>query len=608
MIRMPKQQVARARHCLTFAILALSTANLVQSATAPDITLTPATLDFKYLAGSALPTAPTLQIKSTGSALDYTLSVTGTVPNYNGQWLSLSSASGITPGTVKVYVNPYGLPSGNYSATIVVNAPKANTPIVNYTVTLEVGDAAPLLSVTTSDPGGTIAFAYTTGGAAPAHKNMSVMSIGGALSASITLAGGSWLKATPTGNIALVGLPSSVDVSVDPTGLIPGSYNAKIVVASTTASNKSITVPVSLNVSAGKPTVSSVWPAGALVNTASSVVVTITGANFFSTSSVSLGGKSLISTYISSTTVMATITSDLMTSAGKYLVTITTPTAASPSTDVVNFWVYPPGPQILAVANTASYNTNTVSPGGIITIYGINLGPDPTAPALVTVFPGTAPIPTSLAASALGTATSVSIDGNAAPILYTSPTQVSCIVPYALAAKVKNPAIQVNLSVTYGTKSPDQPVTVVASDPGIFTTDASGTGQGAILNINATSGDMTVNSSINPATKGSPIAIYVTGFGATNCVDGTAPNVCNPTATEANLISGIVTPKLPAAVTIDGVSATLLGTPQAPFNSVPGVLQINATVPASVKAGNTVAVVVSVGTANSQGKVTMAVK
>ena len=151
-------QAARARHCLTFAILALASANLAQSATAPDVSFSPATLDFKYLAGSALPAAQTLQIKSTGAALDYTLSVTGTVPNYLGQWLSLSAASGTTPGSVKVYVNPYGLPSGNYSATIVVSAPKANATTVNYTVTLEVGDAAPLLSVTTPDPGGTVAF------------------------------------------------------------------------------------------------------------------------------------------------------------------------------------------------------------------------------------------------------------------------------------------------------------------------------------------------------------------------------------------------------------------------------------------------------------------
>src|SRR5437016_89463 len=130
-----KQRVAQFGHCLTFAMLVLSSANLAQSATAPDISIAPATLGFKYLAGSALPAAQSLQIKSTGTVLDYTLTVTGSVPNYLGQWLSLSTASGTTPGAVKVYVNPYGLPSGNYSATIVINAPKANTTTVNYVVT-----------------------------------------------------------------------------------------------------------------------------------------------------------------------------------------------------------------------------------------------------------------------------------------------------------------------------------------------------------------------------------------------------------------------------------------------------------------------------------------
>jgi uncharacterized protein (TIGR03437 family) len=305
-----------------------------------------------------------------------------------------------------------------------------------------------------------------------------------------------------------------------------------------------------------------------------------------------LGGKAFATTYISPTTLMGTLTPDLMATSGKLQIVISTPTAASSSTNATTFWVYPPGPQVLAVANTASYDANTISPGGIINIYGINLGPDP--------------IPTILPAL---TGTSVAIDGNPAPILYTSPTQVSCIVPYALSTKVQSPPIKVNLTVNYGSVSPNQSVTLVAADPGIFTTDASGIGQGAILNINGVTGNMTVNSATNPATKGSAVAIYVTGFGTTQCVDGTGLNLCSATATEANLITGVVTPKLPITVSIDGITAQLVGTGyQAPVGSVPGVLQINAAVPAGVTARNTVPVVVTVGTALSQTKVTMAVK
>jgi hypothetical protein len=39
-----KQRVARARHSLTFALLVLASANLAQSATAPDISFSPAAL------------------------------------------------------------------------------------------------------------------------------------------------------------------------------------------------------------------------------------------------------------------------------------------------------------------------------------------------------------------------------------------------------------------------------------------------------------------------------------------------------------------------------------------------------------------------------------
>ena|SRR5215831_5083413 len=164
-----KQRVLRARYSLTFAMLVLARRNLAQSTTSPDISFSLATLGFQYRAGSAQPAAQTLPLNSTGTALDYTLSVTGTVPNYQGQWLSLSVGGATTPGAVKVYVNPYGLPSGNDSATIVVSAPQANTTVVNYTVTLEVGDAAPPLSVTAPDSGGRIVFHFGTGGANPAQ-------------------------------------------------------------------------------------------------------------------------------------------------------------------------------------------------------------------------------------------------------------------------------------------------------------------------------------------------------------------------------------------------------------------------------------------------------
>jgi len=57
----------------------------------------------------------------------------------------------------------------------------------------------------------------------------------------------------------------------------------------------------------------------------------------------------------------------------------------------------------------------------------------------------------------------------------------------------------------------------VYSKPGIFTLNGSGQGQGAILNQ-----DYSVNGPSNPASRGSAVMVYATGFGASSpiCVDG----------------------------------------------------------------------------------------
>jgi hypothetical protein len=381
------RRAARSRHFSMFAIPALFIARLTIAnlayAASPDISFTPASLNFKYQAGSALPAAQTLQVKSSGAALNFTLSITGPLP-YSAQWLSISGNAGTTPATIKVYVNPTGLPSGSYSGTIVVTAPTAATATQNFPVTLDVGDPPASLSTST----GSLTFNFVTGGTTPANQAVVLMTSGGALTASITLSGGSWLKASPTGSIALVGLPGTVNVWVDPTGLAPATYTGKIVFASATAANKSSTVNVTLNVTAGVPTVSAkgVWPPGALLNSPATIV-TLTGTNFFPTSAAAIGTTALSTTVLSATTMLVTVPANLMTSAGNLSIVVSTPTAASPSAPAT-FVVYGPGPQVWAVAQAASYTTSTVSPGDIITIYGINLGP-----ASLVTFPGTSPIP-----------------------------------------------------------------------------------------------------------------------------------------------------------------------------------------------------------------------
>jgi uncharacterized protein (TIGR03437 family) len=264
---------------------------------------------------------------------------------------------------------------------------------------------------------------------------------------------------------------------------------------------------------------------------------------------------------------------------------------------------------VTAVTDSASYVPGNVAPGEIITIYGLGLGPSSLVALTVQD-----PLATSLPANGAAQ-TSVTIGGILAPLLYTSVDQVSCIVPFQVAAQSGHP---VALAVTYNsiTVVSPTPVNVVAANPGLFTMDASGTGQGAILNYDPVAENYSINSTKNPAIAGTTIAVlYLTGYGLTSCVDipatGSTPaSPCNPFATEVNLISGNVSPNLPVSVTIGGQAAPG-AVAQAPLGSVPGLMQVNVPVPSGVSSGNAL-VVVTLGNGGTvmgtQAKVTMAIK
>jgi uncharacterized protein (TIGR03437 family) len=211
-----------------------------------------------------------------------------------------------------------------------------------------------------------------------------------------------------------------------------------------------------------------------------------------------------------------------------------------------------------SVVNAASEQSASVSPGQIVVLYGDRLG------------------------------SQVTFDGKAAPIVYSTAKQVAAIVPYAVDGK---PGTQ--LQVRNGSNVSDLvALPVAASAPGVFSLDASGAGQGAILNA-----DLTVNSDSNPAPAGSIVVLYATGEGQTS-----------PGGVDGLIALGPTYPKpvLPVSVTIGGVAAEVLYAGAAP-SLVAGVMQVNARVPAGVASGDQ-PVVVTVGTAQSQQGLTAAIK
>jgi uncharacterized protein (TIGR03437 family) len=265
---------------------------------------------------------------------------------------------------------------------------------------------------------------------------------------------------------------------------------------------------------------------------------------------------------------------------------VTTPTPGGGVSNDAQLVVYGPAPQISGVVNSASFDQGTVTPGEIITIFGVGLGP-----AALTLFnPTTPPIPTSL--PAMAPSTSVTIGGVPAPLIYTSAGQVSAIVPYSIGGA------SAAVVVTYGgLPSLAFTVGVAPVDPGVYTIAASGQGQAAVLNYNLATNDYSVNSASVAAAKGSIVVLYVTGAGAMS--SGSA-NTLTP-------LSPAITPIAPVTVMIGGQPATINAAQAAP-GSAPGVLQINAVVPAAAGSGAAIPVIVNIGGIDSQPNITMAVK
>jgi uncharacterized protein (TIGR03437 family) len=114
-------------------------------------------------------------------------------------------------------------------------------------------------------------------------------------------------------------------------------------------------------------------------------------------------------------------------------------------------------------------------------------------------------------------------------------------------------------------------VPVVDASPGIFTLDASGSGQAAVLNQ-----DGSINSLDNPAAQGSFISVFVTGVGQMHPEpeDGSVP--AGPSAE----------PLLPVRLRIGAAPEQEISYVGDAPGLVRGVVQINALVPQLFETGN----------------------
>lgn len=239
-----------------------------------------------------------------------------------------------------------------------------------------------------------------------------------------------------------------------------------------------------------------------------------------------------------------------------------------------------PQPLVTNVTNGASFLRNPVSPGEIVSLFGYNLGPRELAGLQLS---------TAGLVDTTNSGVRVLFDETPAPLLAVSINQVNVVAPYEIAGKSDT---MIRLQYNGYTSFPF-PVQVIPTSPGVFTTDGSGKGQGAILNQ-----DSSPNSPAHPAKKGSIISIFMTGEGQTSPpgVDGA--------------LAGQQLPQPLASVSqagIGDVPADILYAGAAP-GLVAGVMQVNVRIPTDAPSGKIVPITLQVGDRFIQAGVTVSVK
>jgi uncharacterized protein (TIGR03437 family) len=543
--------------------------------------------------GTTTATTQTISLTSTdASAIPFT--ATAATNPAGLTWLAVAPNSGTTPSNLVLTISPANLGVGVYTGTITVASSMAGVPPQTISVTLTVVSGFAVASSTS------LTFTQAAGGMAPDTQSVQIAGVpsGGTIGAVATvLSGANWLTATTAG--------STVTVSVNGSQLAQGTYTGVVTVIVPGAGGSPLNIPVTLDITAATSaitlstnTASFNIQAGSMsvpISQTVQVTSTTSGASapFTVTFVPSTGGNFLTVTPSSGTTpatltlaVNSAVASTL--AAGTYTgdVQIASGTGAVQTVNVTLLVSAAGTPVILAVDNSASLQPGPVSPGDIITIFGDDIGP-------ATPTTGTAFNPTNGTVSTTLAGVSVTINGVPAPLIFVAPGQINLIVPYELAAQIGQtvPVVVTN----GGTKSATMDATVAATAPAIFSLGANGSGQGAILNQ-----DASINGSSNPAAPGTIVSIYATGEGAivpagtTGCISGgTLP---------------LPTPSAKVSLTIGGQAVTDIEYAGEAPDAVCGLLQINATIPSSVAAGAQ-AVTLTIGAVtNSSQNITVAVK
>lgn len=224
-------------------------------------------------------------------------------------------------------------------------------------------------------------------------------------------------------------------------------------------------------------------------------------------------------------------------------------------------WSAPPCLSASVLNSATLSGWSVVAPGELITLTGFAIGPDVGA----VYQPDTqGQVPRELAS------VQVLFNGQPAPVLYAQSRQINALVPIELSGQTQT---SITVAYNHATFGPISASVAPFGAQGIFRLQPGASSQAAAINQ-----DGTVNGPSNPATRGSAVAVWGTGFGVTDppCATGSlnAPGPVNLAAgLSAELFDGRVVPALYAG----SAPALLCGVEQinflVPTYATPGVYQ-----------------------------------
>jgi uncharacterized protein (TIGR03437 family) len=389
-------------------------------------------------------------------------------------------------------------------------------------------------------------FQYVQGGSIPPSQSIAVA---GTESYFLTTSP-TWISATPSGP----GPPNSVQISVNPAGLPPGTATGAVTLHPTSG-DPAATIDVSVTVYAPAPVLTSIAPALVAIGS-DDTVVTITGSGFVTGSTVlvnNIAWSMTPVTIVNSTTITFKLPKLYFAGLISYPISVQNPQSLASNSLSVSVGNPAPAIATAGIVNAASYAPPPVSVGELVVIFGSNFGSVDTTSVLFENVPG--------------------------KIIYVTPTQLAATVPAGAGSRS---SISIQVQTSHDVYSAPVTVDMSPSAPALFTSHASGKGPVAAINQ-----DNTVNSASNSAPAASVVALYATGGGT--LTSDSLPRL-----------------SLPVTATIGGLDAQVLYAGVAP-GEPDGVIQINVMVPAGLPSA-TADIVVKIGGSITQAGVTLAVK